>query len=189
MSAANRGSERRPQDFYPTPDYTTRSFLRKFDISGYNTILEPCSGDGAIVKVLNEFTGPNTRVITNEIRSNCNSDYNGDFSIDQNMLDTLKQEQPDLIITNPPYNLAQEFVSNSLEILKPMGVVVMLLRVNFMGAQKRHAWWQTINLKGLYVLSERPKFLGKGKGTDATEYAWFVFSNEPCIGSQTIRII
>ena len=49
----------------------------------------------------------------------------------------------------------------------------MLLRLNYLGSITRHDWWKEYSPTSLYVLSKRPSFTGKG--TDATDYAWFVW--------------
>lgn len=74
-----------------------------------------------------------------------------------------------VILTNPPYKLGREFIEKSLAIAP---VVVMLLRLNFLGSQKR-AGFHRAHPADIYVLPKRPSFTGKG--TDATEYAWFVW--------------
>lgn len=48
-----------------------------------------------------------------------------------------------------------------------------MLRINFLGSIARHEWWKNNQPTALYVLSKRPSF--SGKGTDATDYAWFVW--------------
>jgi hypothetical protein len=91
----------------------------------------------------------------------------------------------DMIITNPPYNLAVPMIERALELVKPMGWVVMLLRVNFLGAQKRGQWWQTHMPESKWTHSKRPCFYPDNwrelmpwlekKGTDSTEYAHYVW--------------
>jgi len=76
----------------------------------------------------------------------------------------------DLIITNPPFSLEQEFITKSC---KQAETVIMLLRLNYLGSITRHEWWKEYSPTSLYVLSKRPSFTGKG--TDATDYAWFVW--------------
>jgi hypothetical protein len=49
----------------------------------------------------------------------------------------------------------------------------MLLRINYLGSISRHEWWKENSPTALHVLSKRPSFTGKG--TDATDYAWFVW--------------
>lgn len=81
----------------------------------------------------------------------------------------------DLIATNPAYTFAKQFIRKSMELLAPGGLCLLLLRLNFLGSQDRKAMWQReVDLRRLYVLSERPSFTGDGK-TDATEYAWYLF--------------
>lgn len=66
------------------------------------------------------------------------------------------------------------------------GEVIMLLRLNFLGAQKRKRFWDFAPLKHIYVLSKRPHFtLGQG---DSCEYAWFVFQ-DGYEGQTTIEVI
>jgi hypothetical protein len=76
----------------------------------------------------------------------------------------------DLIITNPPFSLAQEFINHSL---KHASCTILLLRVNFLASIKRYEWWKQIPPTALHILSKRPSFTGSG--TDATDYAWFVW--------------
>ena len=79
----------------------------------------------------------------------------------------------DVIIGNPPYSMAQEFIDKCLTLLNPGGRLIFLLRTNFLESKKRFTWWQDKIPSGLYVLSKRPSFTGKG--TDATSYSWFIW--------------
>jgi hypothetical protein len=87
----------------------------------------------------------------------------------------------DLIITNPPFLLAQEFAERAkLWRRTPQSLIVLLLRVNFLGGQKR-AGWMRANTPSLAISPQRPKFsLNKhGKlGSDATEYGWFCWPGD-----------
>ena len=49
----------------------------------------------------------------------------------------------------------------------------MLLRINYLGSISRHEWWKENTPIAIHVLSKRPSFTGKG--TDATDYAWYVW--------------
>jgi hypothetical protein len=89
-------------------------------------------------------------------------------------MDFLRKTPPDspvfyVVITNPPYNQALEFVETSMRWGR---IVVMLLRLNWIASAKRHAFVRD-HPPDVYVLPNRPSFTGKG--TDATEYAWFVW--------------
>jgi DNA modification methylase len=148
---------RNEYDFYPTPNWCYESL--PIDFSQFKTAHEPCAGDGRIVKFL-ESKGLITTY--SEIQEGHNF-----FDWD----DTV-----DLIFTNPPYSMAQEFVEHSLA---RANCVIMLLRINFLGAQKRYDWWVKNEPDALIVLSNRPSFTGKG--TDSTEYAWYVWQDKEYI--------
>lgn len=149
MSATNRGSERVKQDVYITPDYTINSLLEYIDFSKAKSFCEPCRGTGAIYNKI-----PLEEKFFFEISEGF--DYL-----------SVKQEV-DLIITNPPFSLAEKFLEKSLSEAK---TVIYLERINWLGSQCRHLWWQNKIPTHLLVLSKRPKFIKNG--SDACEYAWF----------------
>lgn len=188
MSATNRGVKRREADFYATPIETVRTFLNAYGgIKESDVILEPSAGNGNIVRALREC-GYKNRIDAIEVRS---EEYAGLVEICDNVricdyLQTPLRETYDVIIGNPPYSLAMEFIDKGISMLKPGGRLIYLLRTNFLESAKRAAWWQDKLPTGLYVCAKRPSFTGRG--TDATSYAWFVWENANEI-KQTIRVI
>lgn len=90
----------------------------------------------------------------------------------------------DVIIGNPPYSLAQEFIEKCFTLLKDDGEIIMLLRTAFLESKKRYKFWQKHPLNGLYVLSKRPSFTGEG--TDATSYSFMIWNNS---NKQEIKVI
>ncbi len=189
MSATNRGARRAAADFYPTPPEPVRAFLAQFGLPANSRILEPCAGSGSIIRCLREYGLNNIdavelreeerqglEAVANEVRI-------GDFLT----MDGLSNKY-NVIITNPPYRQAREFIEKSLDIVRPGGSVIMLLRTNFLESKSRFDFWQAHPLRGLYVLSKRPSFTGTG--TDATSYSWFVWrKNRPWEHEQIIRVI
>lgn len=143
-------------DYYPTPEWCYEKL--PIDFSNYKTALEPCAGDYRIAAFLEEKGLQDVRTCELQDGQDYFS-YNG--------------EKVDLILTNPPYSLAEEFITKAL---KDANTVIMLLRLNFLGAQKRYNFWINNVPDTIFVLSKRPSFTGKG--TDSTEYAWFVWQNE-----------
>ena len=90
-----------------------------------------------------------------------------------------------LLTPLPPYRLAQEFVDKALSLRRnKYSIVAMLLRLNCLGSKKR-AKWHRDNPASVYVTPKRPTFTGGG--TDATEYAWFVWQDS--VGPQPIVIL
>ena len=150
MSATNRGADRNANDFYPTPQGPIEKILSEIDFTNVSHFFEPCRGGGAIFDHIG-----------------CDKEY---AEISEGIDYMTADFNTDLIITNPPFSIALEFLEKSLSEAK---TVVYLLRLNFLGSQKRKEFWNKNQPSHLFTLSKRPSFTGKG--TDATEYAWFVW--------------
>lgn len=153
MSATNRGfTIRNASDFYPTPE---SAFLPLIPYIPFTPVWEPACGDRRLIQWM----------VTNSIPANGDDLNNG--------YDFLQDNEPKAcIVTNPPFSLALEFVQHALK-LSPH--VFMLLRLNFLASRSRQSFWQANEPSALFVLSKRPSFTGKG--TDATDYAWFYWGN------------
>lgn len=173
MSATNRGAVRREADFYATPLESVFSFLDNFgEINPKDQILEPSAGNGAIINAL-RLRGYRNPVTAVELREEKELYFFADEVIYGDFLKMNFSRRYDVIIGNPPYSLAQEFITKSLSLLRPGGRLIFLLRTNFLESEKRFKWWQDKIPSGLYVLHKRPSFTGHG--TDATSYSWFVW--------------
>ena len=187
MSATNRGTKRRDNDFYPTPDDAINALLDALPLRGGWRVLEPGAGSGNIVKALSRYEGMHIDAL--EIREEEREHLEpladrviiGDYM-------TAELEPYDLIIGNPPFSEAMAFVKRSLELVKPGGMVIFLLRTAFLESDARFEFWKDPGnqLAGLYTLHKRPSFTGKG--TDATSYSWFVWQPGGD-GKQTIKVI
>ena len=183
MSATNRGSERVKNDAYYTPPWCVdrlfecRSFTESIHAGRYlRTLIEPCAGTGSIVKAVERHL-PSRPWAASDIDENavdalhlaCNQESCASVE-DFLATDELAfREQSDLCITNPPYSLALEFAQKAC---RRSHMVVFLLRLNWLASAKRHPWIRK-HMPDIYVLPNRPSF--DGKGTDATDYAWFVW--------------
>ena len=180
MSSHNRGTKRIDQDKYYTPEWCVDALLNQLNTERMQhlSFFEPAKGSG---------------VIYNKVPA-LYKDYS---EIDEGKDYFNIQVKPQMIITNPPYSMAQQFIDKSrTEAL----FISYLLRVNFLGGQHRKEWWQGKEPTHLYVLSKRPSFVdvcsAKGCGekyekgaveyclkcgnkvrsaTDSTEYAWFTW--------------
>ena len=162
MSSTKRGTIRMVNDHYNTPAYTTRSLLLHHTIE--YPVLEPCAGNLAIANMLKT-----DMVYTNDINPASPSATCLDYlQFNENWYDLYQT-----IITNPPFNIALDIIKKAMNDVVDEGEVIMLLRLNFLGSQKRHDFWQEYPPKTIYVLSKRPKFIN-GK-SDSIEYAWFVW--------------
>lgn len=195
MSATNRGSNRKESDFYATPLETVYSLLDNYDgISPGDIILEPSAGNGNIIQALRDrgfLNWIDAIELRDEELFELSLTANQVFIEDFLSINKKDFSQYDVIIGNPPYSLAQEFIDKSLELLAPGGRLIFLLRTNFLESNKRFKWWQDKIPNCLYVLSKRPSFTGKG--TDATSYSWFIWEKsryaDQFLKSQEIRVI
>ena len=174
MSATNRGAKRSVADFYGTPAWCVHRLLEMCPLPSGGRWLEPCAGDGAIIRATNEWMRQPPKWYASDVRMDCEPALRplahrlwiGNHLLDCN---PLAQRRYAVAITNPPFSIAWDFVWRTLPLA---GFTVMLLRLNFLGSIKRHAQMQR-HMPDIYVLPNRPSFTG-GK-TDATEYGWFVW--------------
>jgi hypothetical protein len=80
----------------------------------------------------------------------------------------------DVVIGNPPFSLAMQFIEKSMSLLKARGTLVFVLRTSFLESEARHEFWQQNPVTKLFTLSKRPSFTPDGK-TDASSYSWFIW--------------
>lgn len=181
MSAANRGSDRHPQDAYITPLWAVERLLDAYVIPNGATVLDPCAARGELLSVVKRRV-PQSTITGIELRPECwdglyavttNSGL-GDF-LDLGAKEPMQRAQKefDFCITNPPFSLAEEFLIECRRIAK---VTIFLQRINWL-CGGRDQLFKTAE-PGLFVLPQRPSFTGYG--ADATEYAWYIF-DEPAV--------
>jgi hypothetical protein len=147
---------RQANDFYSTPVEAVKPLNRYIDFKHVYSFYEPCYGDGVIQKTLSLY--PGTWVSHSEIF------FGKDYLIGEKPI-------VDLIVTNPPFSQAQEFLEKSLEHGR---CVIYLLRLGFLASQKRKDFWKANPPSHLFTLSKRPSFTGEGK-TDNSDYGWVVW--------------
>jgi hypothetical protein len=163
---------RHPDDYYATPAWTTNLILHMLPTEGI--IMEPSAGEGAIVGCLLAAGWPPDMVRAVEIDPD-RAAVCAKTGVKTIVGDFLGQDWPgtNCVLMNPPFSRAQEFIEHALHIVQPHhGMVVCLLRLNFLEGQKRAAFHGQYP-SDVYVMPRRPSFTGKG--TDATGYGWFVW--------------
>lgn len=173
MSAAGRGAARREHDVYETPAWCVEAFLAACPLPRSGVWLEPAVGDGAIVQAVEEYA-PGfglRRWLACDVRTVAPG-WGCDVRV-ASFLDVSDwPDRPHVIITNPPYSLALPFARRAVALVEPGGVVAMLLRLGFLASRERAEFLRE-HPPDLYPLSRRPSFTGRG--TDATDYGWFVW--------------
>ena len=170
--------------YYCTPYKCVTQFINSFEkqihvLDRNIDILDNCSG-GVIKddKIIQEMPFPFVlkkygfnNIDTIDIREDSLADKKVDF---------LKNEllkKYDLIISNPPFVDAEDFIVKSIEEnLKDDGYLVYLLRMNFLASGKRKPFWNKYMAKYMFVFQNRPSFTGGG--TDGADYAMFVWHKD-----------
>jgi hypothetical protein len=181
MSSTNRGHSRDTHisDYYRThvPDINLFfNNIRHLDILK-GLILDPCAGG---VKQRESMSYPEALKIygvkselidTIDIREDSPADIIGNY------LELNTEGRYDVIITNPPFNIALDVIKKALSDVKEGGHVILLLRLNFFGSQERKPFWDSHLPKYCFVHSKRIHFIdGQGKsGTDSIEYAHYIW--------------
>ena len=180
MSGTKGSRPREVQDGYPTPHLYVRQIVKQLISEGFITaetkVLDPAAGDGRVIRWIRREVGKEVETHACEIRKIhmarleevCNAVYLGDF------LKYTTLPQYDLIITNPPYSCAEEYIRKSVTLLRKRGQLVLLLRLGFLAGQQRNEdLWRRYSYSGLYICTSRPSFVAGGN--DSTEYGWVRF--------------
>lgn len=105
-------------------------------------MLEPGAGSGNIIKTLQKYGDFSIDAV--EIRPE-EAQHLQDLGVNVIIDDFLSMDlgkKYDLIIGNPPFNQAIEFVEKSLGLLKSGGRLIFLLRTAFMESDQRFEFWQ-----------------------------------------------
>lgn len=173
MSSTNR-KVREGHDFYETPAWCVERLLETGALNDGTRFLEPAAGRGAIVRAVNATRRPRWRLIeldSEHIGVLTATAPKGSTVLWADFLKTPPEPGAvDVIITNPPFDLAPRFIETAFA-WKPQKIV-LLLRLNFLATEARAPFMRQY-APDVYVLPNRPAFTGKG--TDSIEYAWFVW--------------
>jgi hypothetical protein len=173
MSAGRKAKD--PLDRYWTPREPTSLFLREWrhPYGDKCLILEPAAGAGHMVDVLKECY-PKAKIVARDVEPHRDDIEQRDFLT---LAYRGKSRMPQLIITNPPFRLAEQFLRQAMREVEPGGDVVFLLRAAFLETKRRENLLAEFPPTLVYFLRKRPQFTGPnpGKGNDSSMYAWIVW--------------
>lgn len=179
LAGGNPSRGRVENDFYATHPDSTKALLQIEEI--IYPALEPSCGEGHISKLLDPYKTKSFDLVDRGF---------GNVGID--FLTNNFIGEYNTVITNPPFNLFQEFVEKSLTIAKKK--VIMFGKLQALEGQKRATFLQKTPLKTVYVFKKRQQPLRNGKENDeitgkkmssTMAFAWFVweigYEGEPII--------
>lgn len=158
---------RRPMDFYETSKEAVDALVEHYLKGNFGRearILEPCCGEDAITKAL-EDNGYNS-VLTNDADWGRMANYHYDAR-----KHTFSGDKISVVVTNPPFNQAFDILKN----LHPqVDAVALLLRLTFLEPTKDRGPWLAKNPPNKLIVLPRYSFTGDGK-TDSVTCAWMIW--------------
>lgn len=181
MSTVWHPEQRAAGDFYTTDPAAVEALLRSGCVATrYNTVWEPACGNGRISEVLNKYFDT---VVSTDLYDR---DY-GTSGID--FLETKSMpDRCDIIITNPPYSLADEFVKHAMDILPYGGTYWALMNLSYLAGKKRKTEiYDHRYLRKVLIFSGRINCYKNDIQTghsSPVNYAWFCFVKNNCLPAQ-----
>lgn len=161
---AQKTHARKAADFYPTPVDASQVLLDQLQLAAGTSVWEPACGDGAMAQVLEANA---LQVTATDLR--IDSGY-GQGGVDFLAADSIPC---DWIITNPPFNVAPEFIEKALSITPN---VAMLLKSQFWHARRRIELFERLPPALILALTWRPSFLEAERGSSPLmDVMWVVW--------------
>ena len=165
----NSDRTRQTNDWYATPPLVTKSFMDYIQIDKSQKIWEPCSGDGAMLDIIKNYSN---NVFASDLNPQREDIIQHDFLLgivpDEITLDYM-------IITNPPFNIADKIIKQSFGL--GFKKLALLLKSTYFHASSRTELFNKYRPTYVLPLNWRPDFLNKGSPT--MEVSWFYWES-PC---------
>lgn len=194
MSSTNRSNARQKHiaDYYRTPIADIENFFAELDnvitIDMNRCTLDPAAGGdnnnpmSYPIALHNYYKVPIEKINTIDIRQDSLA------NVKSNYLETVLDYKPHVIITNPPFNRALEFIKKALSDVEDLGYVIMLLRLNFLETKARKEFFDKYMPNWIFVHHKRLSFI-KGGGTDSVAYAHYVWKKDVYPEFAQIKVI
>jgi len=166
IGGASSQHGRNAADFYATPPECTIALLDNYQrLFEGSRIWEPACGNGAISKVLE---GRNLAVISTDLH---------DRGYGEGGMNFLTAEcNCGSIITNPPFNLAADFIEHAATKEVPFA---MLLKSTYWQAAKRYDLFQRTKPLAIIAMSWRPAMSPERGKSGTMDFIWTVWDRKP----------
>jgi hypothetical protein len=190
LGASNHSlRERQEEDFYKTDVKTIKALIDKLIennmIDFDDVFIEPSVGDGVIIDTISNYTSNYVKYLAYDI---VDRGFNNTKIQDFLTVESFNLEDKKMIIGNPPYKLATEFVEHSLDLLDDGEYACYLLKIQFLEGKKRRKMFEKYPPKHVWVFSERQGCLKNGEQQEhnsAVCYCWHIFQ-KGFVGKPTI---
>lgn len=165
---AQRAEPHDSLDFFPTPPWSTRALCEHVIDIRDQDVWEPACGEGHMAKRLGEYAGS---VLASDVHP-----Y-GFGGVRDFLIPMQGDPRPDWIITNPPFRLAEQFVTRGLEIAT-QGVAVLVRSVFIESVSRYENLFRYTPPAIMAQFVERvPMVKGRVDRTasTATSYCWLIW--------------
>jgi hypothetical protein len=162
MSQRPSGYKRKELDRYQTPAWVTATLMPHIPDLRERRIWEPAAGSGQMVR---------------ELQKHCPDVHGSDIEAGIDFLDQTNHLGADVIVSNPPYTLAREFIEHALRLTKPqLGLVAMLLRADYdSAATRQHLFSGCRIFAKKLVLTKRIVWFDGPGAAPSFNHAWYVW--------------
>ena len=158
-------------EFFPTPGWCVRRLLEAVDLSPWLDWIDPCVGDGAIVRAVNQAIGSRSWFYCDIRKTTFNDD-----NLPRDYLRWQPGKVWDIAMFNPPFSKALDFVKHAHGHSR---IVAMLHRQSWVGSAGRvDPEWMNGHGFSEHILPNRASFTGDGK-VDNQEYQWHIWPPQP----------
>lgn len=162
---------RHADDFYITAPWMTRALLQQLPPLAGRLLLEPCAGDGAIVRELPRAA----RVLSNDLVPR--APLSPTFLLDAREATawrTFRRCGPiDVVVSNPPFKWAFEIARRAFEAARLC--VALLLRLSWLEPTGSRGAWLRAHPPTRLIVLPRYSFRRNGK-SDSVTCAWVIWS-------------
>ena len=166
-------NRRHKDDFYPTPVHATAALLSRERFGP--VIWEPAAGNGALAEVC---TKAGYGVIASDLNDYGYCKAGVDFLMEQSL--PQAQQTVESIISNPPYKLAEQFISHAIHL--GASKHAWLLRLSFLEGINRHWGLFAMNPPARVLVFSKRLTIWRGDeditSTGTTAYAWFIWHKD-----------
>jgi hypothetical protein len=161
MSQRNSEYARRTGDDYSTPHWCTAVIVDLLHERRVRSVLEPCPGEGRMVRSL---------ISCGFSVEGCNTDF----------LTANGFKRHDAVVGNPPYSHACEFIEKALMLTRPVnGMVCLLLPVNYdCATRSRRTRLFEPPFVTKIILRRRITWIARTDGVKeapSSNHAWFIW--------------
>lgn len=170
-SHGEAGYQRRPRDAYFTEPWVTRALLAAVDFRApgdyCSVIWEPACGDGRMAR---EIAAAGYRVVATDIENYGYGRPGVDFLAERHAVAASG------IITNPPFDLARQFILHALDLTRAQGGKVAILQRHEFDAPRSN--WPLFEppFAAKLNLHKRPRWAdGPDKASPRFAYSWFLW--------------